>query len=148
MRKADDASTYPLPSDDDVARPDSVDVPSEVRLFGRAVRWEMTPVARAEAARLTAPLVVEMELYFSCLIRKAVRFHCPHVGDTEPADEAHLTHHLRLRFRPVTTRHCALPADASAPPLETMPVTRPHAFVPRWLKLDYRHGAWCGEFGY
>lgn len=147
MREAEDGITYPLPADDTAYR-DGVDGPTEVRLFGRAVRWEMSPAAHAAATQLTAPLIVEMELYFSCLIRKAVRFHTPDASNVEAADEAHLTRHLRLRFRPVTTQHCALPTDASAPPLETMPVTRPHAFVPRWLKLDYRHGIWYGEFGY
>lgn len=145
MRNTVDGGTYPLATDTDVS--DRVEHAREARLFGRVVRWQMTPAAHAAAARLTAPLVVEMELYFSCLVRKAVRFYIPDAG-TGIGEEAHLTEHLRLRFRAVTTQHCVLPAGASEPPVESMPVSRPHAFVPRRLRLDYRHGVWSGEFGY
>lgn len=146
MRKADDGITYPLPADGG-ERGGLSETSREIRLYGRAVQWQMTRAAHIAAAQLTSPVVVEMELYFSCLVRKAVRFRPPTDADGM-IEEAHLSEHLRVRFRPVTTQHCSLPADATEPPLETMPVTRPHAFVPRWLKIDYRHGVWCGEFGY
>lgn len=145
MRKADPASTGIAPADLDAAT--AVARLPAVQLHGRPVRWEMTRAAQAAAARLAAPLIVEMELYFSCFVRKAVRFRVPVEGD-DTASAAALSEHLRLRFRAVTTRHCAMPADAAEVPLETLPVTRPHAFVPRWLKLDHRDGLWCGEFGY
>ena len=148
MRKADDASTYPLSVDDtDKHRAEHFQASHEIHLYGKAVQCRITRAARAAAAQLTAPLVVEMELYFSCLVRKALRFRPPTDADAV-IEEARLSEHLRVRFRPVTTQHCSLPADAVEPPLEAMPVTRPRAFVPRWLKIDFRHGAWCGEFGY
>lgn len=122
---------------------------TEVFLYGRPVQVQLTRAARTAAAGLAAPLIVEMELYFSCLVRKAMRFHpadkAPPAGDGEHAP---ITDRLVLRFRPVTTEHCALPDDDSAPPLETMPVKRPQDFLPRWIEIDFRHGEWRGEFGY
>lgn len=122
---------------------------TEVFLYGRPVQVRLTRAARTAAAGLATPVIVEMELYFSCLVRKAVRFHpavkAPPIGDSEHAP---ITERLLLRFRPVTTEHCALPDDDSAPPLETMPVKRPQAFLPRWLNIDFRRGEWLGDFGY
>ncbi len=46
-----------------------------VRLYGRTLEVTFSPAAMAAAAALTSPLTVELELYFSCLVRKAVRFH-------------------------------------------------------------------------
>ena len=119
----------------------------EARIFGRPVRVELSSQAAAAAAALPSPLTVEMELYFSCLVRKAVRFRSELPDAALPAG-AHtgLVHQLNLQFRPVTTQHCAL--DRDAPPLETMPVTRPEAFVPRWLRIDVHQGVWIGDYGY
>lgn len=121
----------------------------DIRLFDRLVRVRLTPQAVAAATALSAPLIAEMELYFSCMIRKAVRFR-PGAPDATlpPGSHAPILQHLGLQFRPVTTEHCHLEAGAGAPPLETMPVTRPAAFVPRWLTIDFHRGDWLGEFGY
>lgn len=121
----------------------------EVRLFGRPLRVEFTPQAQVAAAALQSPLTVEAELYFSCMIRKAIRFRHGNPDDTLPTgSHAPLLDHLTLQFRPVTTQHCQIEVGAGAPPLETMPVTRPRAFVPRWVSIDFHHGDWLGEFGY
>ena len=117
------------------------------RILGRPVRVELSPAAVEAAAKLAAPLTVEMELYFSCLVRKAVRFRN---ADADPAlpDGSHtaLLDRLGLQFRPVTTKHC--PLDQDAPPLEAMPIMRPQAFVPRWVRVDVHNGEWIGDFGY
>ncbi|QKT03797.1 hypothetical protein HUS23_08185 [Ectothiorhodospiraceae bacterium 2226] len=113
---------------------------SDFNVLGRPVRVELTPAAQATLAERRAPLAVEMELYFSCLIRKAVRF-----ADAAPEDAAEQG--LVLRFRPVMSQGC--PVDAGTPPLVAMPIAGdPARFVPHWLKLDYRGGTWQGEFGY
>ncbi len=43
-------------------------------LDGRAVELRLSGRARAQLAREVGPLDIEMELYFSCLLRKRVRF--------------------------------------------------------------------------
>lgn len=125
------------------------DLNLEAHLFGRPLRVQFSPQALAAAGRLQSPLTVEAELYFSCMIRKAVRFRYAQPDDTLPTgSHAPLLEHMTLQFRPVTTQHCQIEVGAGAPPLETMPVTRPHAFVPRWVSIDFHHGDWLGEFGY
>lgn len=121
----------------------------EVPLHGRPVQVNLSRAARKAAGDLAVPLIVEMELYFSCLVRKAVRFRAVEgIADPAGLESTRITDNLLLQFRPVTTQHCALPAGAAAPPLEAMPVTRPQAFVPHWLKIDFHDGEWLGEFGY
>lgn len=117
-----------------------------VILYGRTVQVRLSPSALDAASALPVSLIVEMELYFSCLVRKAVRFRTADDGALD-IECASINERLLLSFRPVTTEHCAL-TDAAAPPLETMPVKRPQAFLPRWLNIDFRRGEWRGEFGY
>lgn len=114
----------------------------EVELLGRGLAVRLTPAAaRAIEARAT-PLHVEMELYFSCLIRKRVRFDVPPRGEAVLLGEG-----LSLSFRPVMGRVCGL--DEHDPDnLADLPTGEPQRFVPRWLTLDYRKGRWQGEFGY
>jgi hypothetical protein len=101
---------------------------------------------RAEKAltRLTVPLVAEMELYFSCLIRKAVRFNDFSTG----SDATPVSPNLYLRFRPVGSRSCGLKLSDGKPQLDDFPVVNPKAYTPDWVEVDFRHGEWLGHFGY
>lgn len=108
--------------------------PVDIRLSGAA--------RRALAAR-ARPLLAEMELLFSCLIRKRVRF-----GDLHAEDAVWASEGLAVQFRPVMTRGCALAGLEDSPPLADFPIADAHPFVPRWLSIDYRRGQWVGEFGY
>jgi hypothetical protein len=116
-----------------------------IMLAGRPLAVTVSPAAAAALAGRSTPLVVECELYFSCLIRKRVQ-----ILDAPRADTlcTVVDDRLTVCFRPVMTRACAVDAVAGQPELETFPIRRPEAFVPRWLRLDWRHGGWQGEFGY
>jgi hypothetical protein len=112
-------------------------------LGGRALNLRLSAAAAQALRAAPGPRVVEMELYFSCLIRKRVRvIDAPHPDALCAAVDDHLT----VCFRPVMTRACAI--DGQAPELESFPIRRPEAFTPRWLTLDIRAGNWSGEFGF
>jgi hypothetical protein len=117
-----------------------------VTLAGRALELRLTAAA---ATALRAPgeqLTIELELYFSCLLRKRVHFLAePHSGS---ADCVTLSDRARLCFRPVMTRACRTDDLAGEPDTESFPLVRTAAFVPRWVALDFRRGAWSGDFGY
>lgn len=119
-----------------------------VRLFGRDLEAEITARALHAETDLVGPWVAEMELYFSCLVRKRLRFFL--LGETESTARglARLTERLYLSFRPVVTQQCRLdPASAEAPPLMPMPVKEAAALLPRSVGIDYRSGQWLGDFG-
>ena len=88
-------------------------------------------------------LVAEMELYFSCLIRKQVRFKENIEGDLVNVNEK-----LAIRFRPVMTKVCGIDYEGDEPPLTDFPIQKPEAFIPRWLKIDFQKNEWIGEFGF
>jgi len=116
-----------------------------VRLVRRDLEVRLSPAANAALSARGMPLDVEMELYFSCLIRKRVQFLTAVHPDAmcATADDR-----LTVCFRPVMTRQCALSDIEGEPELEGFPIQRPEAFLPKWLALDFRRGAWLGEFSF
>jgi hypothetical protein len=119
------------------------------RLYGRTLEVTFSPAAMTAAAALTSPLTVELELYFSCLVRKAVRFHAAlPAAEDSPDSHTRVLDQVHLQFSPVTTQHCSMESQSGAPPLERMPLTKPQSFLPHWVNIDYRHGKWLGEYGW
>ena len=116
----------------------------QARLYGKPVMIGISSRADSELARRGSPLRVEMELYFSCLIGKTVRFDdATHGGHFEEA-----TAHLQIGFHAVQTQACSLDSLTTVrAPREAFPIVRPERFVPKWLEIDYRNGKWSGTFG-
>jgi len=113
-----------------------------VEILGRKVRVEWSDAADRQLQTLAEPLPVEMELYFSCLIRKAVRFG----RDAQAANFASVSPQLKVGFRPIMTKACNVKDFEVEPPVEDFPIVKPEAFVPKRLTIDYRNGKWSGDF--
>jgi hypothetical protein len=115
-----------------------------VYLHDRPVALRLTPAARQALLHRARPLNVELELLFSCFIRKRVRF--PEDAEALGAARPAAGEHLRLRFHPVMSRHCAA---AEGHPLTALPIVDAGPFVPHWVHLDFSsRSGWTGEFGY
>ena len=115
-----------------------------IDFHGKTVQIEVSKSAQNHLLQAQEPLFVEMELYFSCLIRKKVRFNSDRAKEhAKPASD-----HLSVSFHPVMTRVCNKDYEGEAPPLTEFPIAKPAPYVPRWLKIDYKGGGWQGEFGY
>jgi hypothetical protein len=121
---------------------------NQITLGDKSVTITLSPAAQAALSTRNEPLYVEMELYFSCLIRKQVRFYeqaAAHFhGDGKPAFDDK----LHVFFRPVMTRTCGNDYEGDEPPLTDFPLAKVQAYTPRWLQIDYQGGQWQGEFGY
>jgi len=122
-------------------------MPHQIEILGRSLHITLSKSANIELAKRDVPLLAEMELYFSCLIRKQVRFRDAAI-DANDDTSTPLNEHLQIRFRPVMTRACGKDYEGDEPPLTDFPITNEQAYVPRWLRIDYRRGQWLGEFGY
>lgn len=111
-------------------------------------RVDLTDAARRALAARTTPLTVELELFFSCLIRKRVRIDVAAPARALLLPEAHPK--LVVWFHPVMAVQCVLPSTATLEelPLTTFPLDKAQVFTPRWLSLDHRAAAWRGDFGW
>ena len=114
-----------------------------VSLHGHALVTGWTERAQRAMQQRSSPLVVEMQLYFSCVVKKRVIFH-----DHAKLDLVDVSEWLRVGFRPVQSASCD--PDEFA---RNYPVQRPFdscaaaKMNPRWLLIDYKNGSFVGEFG-
>jgi len=117
---------------------------SQIEIAGHALEVEITRAAKKALDKQQKSIFAEMELYFSCLIRKKVRFYdSPHDEDV-----VYLHDKLGISFRPVMTKVCGKDYEGDEPPLTDFPIHKAENFIPRCLKIDYSHGEWQGEFGF
>ena len=115
----------------------------QIEIKGKKVVVNLTKAAEKALSSRDKTLVAEMELYFSCLIRKQVRF-----KENLEGDLTNVSENLSVRFRPVMTKSCGIDYEGDEPPLEDFPIEKPEAFVPHWLNIDYKKNEWIGEFGF
>ncbi len=110
----------------------------------KPLRVEWTPRAQRELDRRTHPLYVEMELYFSCMVKKYIHFlEQPRNGTSVPINEK-----FAVYFRPVTSTECSmdLAADLGRQPeieLHNEAVSR---MVPKRIFVDFKNSRWIGEY--
>ena len=120
-----------------------------IEMLGKKITFEISNRAKRQLQDRKKPLFVEMELYFSCLLRKEIR-----IRETlrEKLDEefaVQFSDILHVSFRPVMTKSCSVSScQGEKPPLSDFPIKKPRSYVPKWLKLDFKKGEWCGDFGY
>jgi len=120
-----------------------------IEMLGKQIQLDISKKAEVQLGKRSTPLHVEMELYFSCLLRKQVRIY---EAEREQASEAflvRLSEFLQISFRPVMTKSCSVQScEGEKPPLSDFPIVKPQSYVPKWVTLDYKKGEWCGDFGY
>ena len=106
------------------------------------VRW--TGRAQRALERRDHPLVVEMQLYFSCVVKKRVLFH-----EHATLAGTSVDRNLELTFEAVASAACD-PAEfaASYPRGNSLSPGKAARMVPRRVEIDYRRGAWEGAFYY
>lgn len=114
-----------------------------VMLRGQPVEVRWTQRAERALQRRDAPLLAEMQLYFSCVVKKRVLFHEP--GELEPVP---VNAQLHITFRPVQSSSCDPVEFAAHYPVQQEFHSQAAAKMhPRWLQLDYKKGRFIGEFG-
>lgn len=115
---------------------------STLQLAGRPLQLCWTRRAQRELQRRRDSLTVEIQLYFSCVVKKRVLFGRPLEYGTEAADGR-----LRVAFHAVQASACDPVEFAQNYPekrrMESPAALRMH---PRQLLLDFRNNQWQGEF--
>lgn len=115
-----------------------------VQINDRNVSVEWSKAAARELAGRAQPLVVEQELYFSCLVKKFVHFHetAPNRLTTSVTDK------LAIFFRPVTSSACSFEvADrlGRQPEIE-LDTSNVRKIAPKRVTIDFVKGEWKGSY--
>ena len=117
-----------------------------VRLGEQELEVFMTRKAAAMLDEQSEPLHITMELYFSCLIKKQVKFTSTPQENTSV--QVSINDHVVVGFRSVQTKTCRVESLDEPVPQETFPIARPGMFIPRWLVLGVSDGHLQGSWGY
>jgi len=90
------------------------------------------------------PLIVELQLYFSCVVQKRVVFH-----QRAEFDTVVVNNRLEIAFRPIASAVCD-PREFALNHPAGKDLSRGVAvrMIPRNVEIDYRQGNWEGQFGY
>lgn len=116
----------------------------EILINDKSLLVEWTPRAQRELDRRTHPLYVEMELYFSCLVKKYIHF----LEQPRNGTSVHVNEKFAVYFRPVTSTECSmdLAADLGRQPeieLHNEAVSR---MAPKRIFVDFKSRLWRGEY--
>lgn len=117
---------------------------AHIQMNGRAVQVTITPAATQALAQRTEPLHVELELYFSCLVKKFVHFRDDSRGKTTvPVGDK-----LLLYFRPVTSTACTwdVAERLGRQPEMDIDCDALHHVAPKRVFIDHVDGQWRGSY--
>lgn len=115
----------------------------QVRLNNKELYVEWTDRAQRELDQITNPLIVEMQLYFSCVVKKRVLFHQQVDFDTAAVNEQ-----IQLAFRSVESDACSPEVFARDFPEARELNAVSGKMMPNRVSIDFKAGVWIGEFGY
>lgn len=117
----------------------------QLRLRGEPLRISWTRRAEHQLQRLERPLLAEMQLYFSCVVKKRVLFH-----EEPPREELEvipLNGRLQVAFRAVQATSCdPVEFAANYPVQQQFHTAGAQKMLPSSLQIDYKGGRWVGEF--
>ncbi len=116
---------------------------SQVVLNGRQLSIKWTESAHREFQDREQALTVEMQLYFSCVVKKRVLFHDGVGFETVRVDDT-----FHIGFRCVQPAVCSPEEFTTNFPEKRELKSTSAQMTPASLRLDFRHGQWAGEFGY
>jgi len=115
-----------------------------VTMNGREMRVEISPAAARALAQRAVPLYVELELYFSCLVKKFVHFRADSRGKTTvPVGDK-----LLMYFRPVTSTACTFEVAErlGRQPEMDIDCEALHHVAPKRVFIDHIDGKWRGSY--
>ena len=117
----------------------------KISLRGKPLRVSWTQRAERQLQRQNQPLLAEMQLYFSCVVKKRVLFH--EQGHNDELESVAVNEQLQIAFRPVEANSCDPVEFAANHPVrrefESSGAVKMH---PSHLHLDFKGDSWLGEF--
>ncbi len=117
-----------------------------VVINGKDVLVEWSTAAERELSRRQAPLIVELELYFSCLVKKFVHFR----DDSRGRPTVAASDKLHLYFRPVTSTACSFEVAErlGRQPEIDIDSQALRKIAPKRVAITHERGVWSGSFNW
>lgn len=120
---------------------------------------QLSKHAFLQSKELDFPLLIEIQIYFSCLLGKRLAFYTGNtmVGavQVEPElfsslldDSQHLIGNVYIRFNTVMTKACPVADYIGPPPVTDFEIINQTPYVPSWLNIDYKKDLWSGSYGW
>jgi len=115
-----------------------------VRINQRDVEVSWTERAERALQYCRQPLIVELQLYFTCVVQKRVVFH-----QSAEFDTVVVNNRLEIAFRPIASAVCDPREFAlNHPAGKDLSYGVAARMIPRSVEIDFRRGNWEGRFGY
>ena len=116
----------------------------KIAINGKLLLVEWTPHAQRELDRRINPLYVEMELYFSCMVKKYIHFR----EQPRKIPPVYVNDKFAVYFRPVTSTDCSLElaADLGRQPEMELHNEATSRLLPKRIFIDFKNAQWIGEY--
>ena len=131
----------------------------QLTFHNKTIDIKLSNAARKQSKELKSVLVIEIQIYFSCLLGKRLAFYSEHEIEGAwqlSADELaevlknsqQLTDKTYVRFNTVMTKSCPVGDYIGPPPVTDFAIANQKPYVPNWLNIDYKNGQWAGQYGW
>ena len=131
----------------------------QLSFHGKSMDIKLSKNAASQSQKLDFPLVIEIQIYFSCLLGKRLAFYTDKglngtwqvetpLFSTMLDDSEQLTDNVYIRFNVVMTKACPVSDYVGPPPVTDFTISNHKPYVPSWLNLDYKNGLWSGQYGW
>jgi hypothetical protein len=109
---------------------------------GKTIEVSWTKRAQRELNKRPNALIVEMQLYFSCVVKKRVLFH-----EVNPKSTIKLNDDIELVFRAIQPTSCDPIEFAQHYPVKhELAGPAVGKMSPKILKIDFKDNVWVGEY--
>jgi len=118
----------------------------QIIINGKTLSIEWTERAEKALQQRNQPITIEMEIYFSCLVKKWVCFHeyqekTVNLAVLHPAGDK-----INVWFHPVTSLACEIVDAPHRQPTTDIEINNLHHYYPKQLTIDFSRGNWEGSF--
>jgi len=131
----------------------------DIIFFDKQVAIKLSNAALAQSKTMDSPLVIEIQVYFSCLLGKRLAFYSEKIMkgawclDKLEFEEVikkseHLTGNVYISFNTVMTKSCPVSDYIGPPPVTDFEIKNQAPYVPSWLNIGFNNDQWSGQFGW
>lgn len=132
---------------------------TKLTFHGKAINVTFSKKASLQCRKLGSNLLIEIQIYFSCLLGKRLAFYTDKEMkgtwsvDTDLFismlnDSQKFSDNVFIRFNTVMTKDCPVSDYAGPPPVTDFKINNQKPYVPDWLNIDFKNGEWFGEYGW